>query len=48
MLRRSGFSHGCVMQNIAGIPSGERLTCAGAGADVAAVPVPVEAGMSRR
>jgi hypothetical protein len=29
MLRRSGFGHGCVMQNIAGIPSGERSTCAG-------------------
>jgi hypothetical protein len=25
MLRRSGFSHGCVMQDIAGTPSGERF-----------------------
>jgi hypothetical protein len=48
MLRRSGFGHGCVMQDIAGIPSGERSTCAGAVPDVAAVPVPVEAGVSRR
>lgn len=31
MLRRPGFTHGCVMQDIAGYPFGESSTCAGHG-----------------
>lgn len=46
MLRRSGFTHRCVMQDIAGYPRGQAfdVSWSGAGADVAAVPVLVEAG----